>query len=188
MYWGIYSEECVQHLKLKGERPILIRALEPSYKGSKIPYEIQNINEYVDVLELYFDDITSKRDDEKFVLFDEDMGCKLIHFINRNKFDEIVVHCSMGVSRSSALMICISRILNLPQIEEDIIKSGRFCPNKLVLEEFSECTMINIKRLDNEVTKELINRNEELWQDEICDIIIDEDEYGVYSLKFEYKK
>ena len=49
MYWGIYSSEHIQHLKLKGKRPILIRALEPLYKEGKIPYEIPNINEYIDV-------------------------------------------------------------------------------------------------------------------------------------------
>ena len=36
MYWGIYSSEHIQHLKLKGKRPILIRALEPLYKEGKI--------------------------------------------------------------------------------------------------------------------------------------------------------
>ena len=183
MYWGIYSSEHIQHLKLKGKRPILIRALEPLYKEGKIPYEIPNINKYTDVLELYFDDITDERVDKKFVLFNRDMSYKLIDFINKNEFDEIVVHCAMGISRSSALMICISKILNLPQIEEVIIKSNRFNPNKLVLKIFSECTIINTKKLNSEFVKELINRNEELWKNEICDIIINEDKDGLYSLK-----
>ena len=155
MYWGIYSSEHIQHLKLKGKRPILIRALEPLYKEGKIPYEIPNINKYIDVLELYFDDITDERVDKKFVLFNRDMSYKLIDFINKNEFDEIVVHCAMGISRSSALMICISKILNLPQIEEVIIKSNRFNPNKLVLKIFSECTIINTKKLNSEFVKEL---------------------------------
>ena len=97
MYWGIYSSEHIQHLKLKGKRPILIRALEPLYKEGKIPYEIPNINKYIDVLELYFDDITDERVDKKFVLFNRDMSYKLIDFINKNEFDEIVVHCAMGI-------------------------------------------------------------------------------------------
>ena len=80
-------------------------------------------------------------------------------------------------------MICISKILNLPQIEEVIIKSNRFNPNKLVLKIFSECTIINTKKLNSEFVKELINRNEELWKNEICDIIINEDKDGLYSLK-----
>ena len=35
----------------------------------------------------------------------------------------------------------------------------------------------------SEFVKELINRNEELWKNEICDIIINEDKDGLYSLK-----
>ena len=41
MYWGIYDDYTIRTYKAKGKNPILIRALEPSYRGRN-PYDIYN--------------------------------------------------------------------------------------------------------------------------------------------------
>lgn len=159
LYWGIYDDYTVRKLEPRGNKPILIRILEPSYKrNNKIPYKIETIDKYI-VLELYFDDISEyppEKYKDRFVLFDINMAKKLVSFIEKHDFDEIVVHCSQGISRSSAIMVCISRILNLPEIEKTIYKCGRFKPNNLILNEFSKikynkkytkCTLVNTNNI-----------------------------------------
>lgn len=140
MYWGIYDDYTIRMLKPKGKRALLVRALEPSYLEKGIPYKIYTLNQYVDVLELYFHDISEIVSDEfynRYRLFNEYMARELIDFIERNDFDEINIHCSAGISRSSALMICVSKIIGNEEIEQEIYKSSRFIPNQLVLSVFN---------------------------------------------------
>lgn len=95
-YFGIFDEKSVCNLKLKGEKTILIRILEPN-NITKIP--INNIDDYIDVLELYIYDYVNKVNDnilnKNFFLLNQ--------FILNNNFDEIIVHCSLGISRSPAI-------------------------------------------------------------------------------------
>lgn len=189
MYFGIYDNYTIRNLKPKGKRPILIRALEPEYlKLGKIPYDIKYINEYIDVLELYFEDITDYppiEHKDRFLLFNKEMAKKLIEFINKNDFDEIIIHCYAGVSRSSALMICVSKALGIQEIEEKIYKSGKFAPNKLILNEFSKCDYIpKYKNYEHKI----INTNEEIWEKEEFDIDIVEDENNIFSFSIKPKK
>lgn len=181
MYWGIYDEYTIRNYKTKGKCPILIRALEPSYKD-KIPYSIDTIDEYIDILELYFEDISEYMEDyqDKYTLFNVEMAYKLIEFVNKNKFDEIVIHCSAGISRSSALMICVSRILGLHSIEKEICKSGRFYPNKLVIQEFMKCnynTIFNEKNYEHKI----YNTNKDIWDKSDLSVAFIKDKDGAYK-------
>lgn len=189
MYFGIYDNYTIRSLKPKGKKPILIRALEPEYlREGKIPYEIRYIDKYVDVLELYFEDIVDYPPVEykdRFVLFNTNMARQLIDFIMKNDFDEIMVHCNAGVSRSSALMICISKILGIPEIEDKVYKSGRFVPNKLILNEFSKCEYSpKYKNYEHKI----INTNEELWEEEQFDINLIKCEDDVFKIVVTEKK
>lgn len=182
MYWGIYDDYTIRMLRPKGKKAILIRALEPSYKERGIPYKIYALNQYIDVLELYFDDIweiVSNEVYDRYRLFNEDMAKELISFIKKNDFDEVNVHCGAGISRSSALMICISKIIDMPQIEKEIINSNRFIPNKLVLSVFDK--VFNGDTLDIK-EKEIINTNKELWSRETTTCDIKENEDGSFSI------
>ena len=171
LYWGIYDDYTVRTLEPRGKNPILIRVLETSYKGNNIPYEIETINKYKNILELYFDDISdySERYINKFSLFNKDMAQELVKFINENIFDEVVVHCSAGISRSSAIMICISRILGLKTIEENIYKCGMFYPNTLVINEFSKIRYTNNKYF---YEHNLINTNGYLHKEDELDVLL----------------
>lgn len=185
MYWGIYDDYTIRMLKPKGKKALLIRALEPSYKDSGIPYKIYALNQYEDVLELYFDDICEIKSDrayDRFKLFNEDMARELISFIKNHEFDEINVHCGAGISRSSALMICISEIINKPEIKEKILTCDRFIPNQLVLSVFNRVFNYEHKNIED---TELIHTNEEIWakHSKKCGLIKNED--GSYSINFE---
>lgn len=141
MYWGIFDEVTIRTLHPRTPRSLLIRILEPSYLSSGIPYEIQNIHEYQAVLDLYFDDIREKREDVEssdWTLFQPHHVQQLIQFLQNYPCDEINVHCSAGISRSSALMICIARLFNVKAIETTIWQSQQFAPNPLILQVFTQ--------------------------------------------------
>lgn len=141
MYWEIYDNYTIRSIKPKTDKSILIRILEPQYKNYGIPYKIHSLDKYIDVLELYFDDIVEIPPEEyknRFVLFNNDMAKQLTDFIITHDFEEINVHCNGGQSRSAAIMICISKILDRKDIEESINKDSRFKPNKLVLNIFDD--------------------------------------------------
>ena len=165
MYFGIYDECTVTRYKPQGERPLLIRVLEPCYKNIGIPWELQYKDNYIDILELYFEDINRYSDklNNEYTLFNKEMVYKIIKFIENNDFDEIVVHCSAGISRSSAVMIVVSRILGINEIERMICSSKHYLPNKLVIKTFEEVNY-KIKALNYE-HKNLINTNEIIYKD-----------------------
>lgn len=171
MYWSILDDYTVRRYSPKGKKAILIRILEPRYKRQGEPYNIYTINEYSNVLKLYFDDITkipNEKHKNRFVSFGEKDCMELISFIKNNHFDEIVVHCNAGISRSSAIMICISKLLNLKEIEDEIYSSRRFNPNKLILKIYDN---LNIAPITFNCNK-IINVNKSIWNDEECDVII----------------
>jgi len=136
MYFSICNDVNVRNYNLNGKRSILIRCLEPDYLNSGIPYNINNIDKYVDILELYIYDYSSEVKENKFV-FDIKKALLLNKFILSNDFDEIVVHCSMGISRSPAIMICIAKILNNKDLE-DIIKDKYKFYNRDIVDFFEK--------------------------------------------------
>lgn len=114
MYFNICNDVNIKNFKLKGQKSILIRLLEPSYLVTGIPYDIDNIHKYKSILELY---ITDSSNENSIYNFDIDKAKLLNNFILINDFDEVVVHCSLGISRSPAIMICIAKILNNIELE-----------------------------------------------------------------------
>lgn len=144
MYWNVLDDYTVRRYSPKGSNSILIRVLEPRYKDSGEPYNIYNINKYSNVLKLYFDDLREEppiKYKDRFVVFNKEECMKLINFIHENSFDEVVVHCNAGVSRSSAIMICVSRLLNLSNIEEAIYNNHKYSPNPLILKVFEDLNL-----------------------------------------------
>lgn len=128
MYIGIFNEYNVTNINLKGKKTILIRILEPT--GDK-KTQIKNISNYIDVLELYLPDYVKKPNLNEI---DETFN-ELNNFILDNDFDEIIIHCSLGLSRSPAIMLCIAKILN-NKVLETIIKNNYKFYNKYILDAF----------------------------------------------------
>lgn len=122
---------------MKGSKAILIRILEPSYLKNGIPYEIKNLDKYVNVLELYFDDILIPKFQSNSVFFSTEMAEKLNQFILKNDFDEIAIHCSAGISRSPAIGLCVAKILKSTDMEQQITNYTHFLPNKQILDTFA---------------------------------------------------
>lgn len=62
------------------------------------------LDESENVLNLWFNDCEEDLPDVESVLFDEEMGRKLINFIEKNKDKkQWVLHCTAGISRSGAI-------------------------------------------------------------------------------------
>ena len=144
MYFGIYDYRTIQYLKPKTDNAVLIRILEPSYQISGIPYVIENIKDYNNVLELYFHDITNTQIQllNTAISFSKDLAKQLNNFILENDFDEIAIHCSAGISRSPAIGLCVSKILQSQEMEDMILSYSHFIPNKQILETFNSFNYI----------------------------------------------
>lgn len=144
MYFGIYDYRTIQSLKPKADNAVLIRILEPSWEISGCPYVIKNIEDYNNVLELYFHDITNSQIQlpNTAIGFSKDLAKKLNHFILENDFDEIAIHCSAGISRSPAIGLCVSKILQNKEMEDMILSYSHFIPNKQILEIFNSFNYI----------------------------------------------
>lgn len=155
MYVGIFDNIRVRNLKLKGKNKILIRIFDrDAYHVEK--YNILNIDEYNDVLELYIKDI-SKFDDVSYLSY---CFSELNDFLLANNFDEIIVHCSMGMSRSPAIMICIGYMLNNIKLVNMVKENYKFY-NQVIVNEFLKYDYLTKEINDKEVVFDncLINRD-----------------------------
>ena len=165
MYVGIFGDYQVRNLKLKGKNIILIRIFSENWYNK---YEILNASKYNDVLELYINDL-SKVDDISYL---KDNFQELNSFILDNEFDEIIVHCGLGVSRSPAIMICIGYILNNMNLVESIKENYKFY-NKVIVNEFLKYDYITKDLSDKEIifdgcieknkVKSLVKENDNLY-------------------------
>ena len=132
MYFGIFDEETVTNLSLHGNKPILIRIFN---QNSSIEEHtvIQNEEDYINILELYLKDYVEDPNQNEL----NDTFEKLNDFILNNDFDEIIVHCTMGISRSPAIMICIAKMLK-NKFFEDVVKEYFKAYNRHIVKSFEE--------------------------------------------------
>ena len=143
MYYGIYDEDTITKIKPLGKKPIVIRLLD------KEKEPLENFNK---VLNLFVADINMELDLEN--IYNEKHAKMINDFILNNDFDEILVHCALGISRSPAVMAYIALILDDKKMFNDILSEKHFMPNKLILRKSMEYDYI-IKK-DN---REKISRN-----------------------------
>ena len=183
MYWAIYDDYLIRRIKPKTNKSLLIRVLEPCYLNNGIPYQITHEKDYLDVLNLYFDDIEymPKSFNKNLVLFNEETAKKLIDFLKKYDFEEVNVHCEAGVSRSSAVMICISKLIQIPEIENNIYKLGIYKPNRLILDIFNRVIGDNYHCITNKVP---IHSNEFIEKGGDSPLEIVQNENGSFSIEF----
>lgn len=143
MYYGIYDEDTITKIKPLGKKPIVIRLLD------KDKEPLENFDK---VLNLFVADINMELDLEN--IYNEKHAKMINDFILNNDFDEILVHCALGISRSPAVMAYIALILDDKNMFNDILSEKHFIPNKLILRKSMEYDYI-IKK-DN---RKKISRN-----------------------------
>ena len=164
MYFGIFDEDTVTDLSLQGNRPILIRVFSPNTSIEEHTI-IKNKDDYIDILELYLKDYVDEPTENEL----NDIFKKLNDFILSNDFDEVIVHCTMGISRSPAIMICIAKILQHKFFEE-VIKEYFKAYNRYIVQKFEEYPYqvknVEIKRLLREAPIRLLDRPLEFEDDE----------------------
>lgn len=125
MYFGICNTSTIRNLKLNGKKMILIQCLnESEYLSSDLV--IENIDEYSNVLRLNVEDS---------LYFDLENAKLLNEFIVNNDFDEVITCCGLGISRSPAIMICVSRILEVPIMEKLVIENYKYY-NEYIVDAF----------------------------------------------------
>lgn len=87
----------------------------------------------VDTLKLWFDDIWEKEhEDEDLKLMRKTDAIKIKMFVDtyKNKINNIVVHCTAGISRSGAVGCVLARYLNGD--DDYLLATGKYIPNKHV--------------------------------------------------------
>lgn len=143
MYFGIYGEDEADNIDLSGNKPILIRI-----NGSRV---LKNDEKYSAILNLDIYDIVSLNNlTDEFYHQMLNTFFKLNDFLINIDFDEIIVHCAMGISRSPAIMICIARILSCYELEKEVKDNFKFY-NKFIVDLFDSYPFIkkniNIRKI-----------------------------------------
>lgn len=108
-----------------------------------------------DVLALTFDDIELKEHEDGFIkLMEVSQGERIKSFVDKYKgyVNNIVVHCTAGISRSGAVGCVLARYLN--GNDEYLLKTGRYIPNKYIYKLM--CEVFNLEYSD-ELFEEKLN-------------------------------
>lgn len=71
-------------------------------------------------------DVYGRRVDESDLMTQED-AASIRDFLKANTDVDVIVHCDAGISRSSGVAAAILKFFN--GTDEQIFKSGRYCPN-----------------------------------------------------------
>lgn len=153
MYYGIYDEYTITKIKPLGKKPIVIRLLD------KDKEPLENFDK---VLKLFVADINRELDLEN--IYNEKHAKMINDFILNNDFDEILVHCALGISRSPAVMAYIALILDDKKMFNDILSEKHFIPNKLILRKSMEYDYIIKKDNREKISRNKFNDYEDLTE------------------------
>lgn len=97
-------------IKYLPSNTVLISINEQHADLYKLSLDRKNPN----VLTVQFCDITGKYLDNRtnllYLPMSEEIGLKILDFVNRNKDKDFIVHCAAGVSRSAAVCLYINTI------------------------------------------------------------------------------
>jgi protein-tyrosine phosphatase len=153
MYFQIANSYSIKNLKPRGNKPVLILCLSES-EYNNLSYLEELNNSYSNILKLNIEDKEN---------FDLSNAKLLNNFILENNFDEVITCCALGMSRSPAIMICISKILNCPKIEELVKENYKFY-NKYIVNTFEQFPYItkNIENKEYILNKQIIKTTKQL--------------------------
>lgn len=107
---------------------------------------ISKNDKIIDVCKLWFDDIERNTNQKlKLMTIDQAKGIKEFVDKYKNKIDNLVIHCTAGISRSSSIGCVIARYLN--NDDNYLWATGRYMPNKHVYK--TMCEAFNLKYSDD---------------------------------------
>ena len=132
---NIFNDFDVRYYEPTGKYPVLIRALNPYYQQIGVPYSEVYLQSYRAVLDVYVDDVREETEQGKcvFKLFNEEMANEIREFVLGHSFDECVVHCSYGESRSPAIAIGVAHLLKKEEVKNELLQNPNYKPNELIL-------------------------------------------------------
>ena len=140
MIFGIYDENRIKNIIPKTHNTLLIRILEP-FNIKENDDDLKFKNDYRKIVHLYLYDTYNTSDILK-QKFNKDNLNIIANIIYQNNYEEILIHCSLGISRSPAVIICISRLINNKELENFIKENYPFY-NKMIINIFEQ---INISK------------------------------------------
>ena len=130
-------------------------------------YKFRN-NNIVDVCYIHCDDLTEKefnkakdyysKEKREIALFNTDMAKQIKDFVDKYKdIHNIIVHCAMGVSRSGAVGVVLSKYLNNNR-DLYLYKTGIILPNETVYKVMCEVFGIKFDIKELEYKKKIVSK------------------------------
>lgn len=141
----IFNCEDASAYRPKNDKTILIRLMDTEHlKLEKESYfsafpNIKYKNEFYKIIDIYVDDVEEINDNKKAISFSVKMAQDLFEQINEitnenlNQYD-LVTHCRLGKSRSTATFIALNEIYNLgyKNLKDIHIHYNRLIYNRLI--------------------------------------------------------
>ncbi|WP_336770105.1 hypothetical protein [Bacillus bombysepticus] len=151
------KEQAIHFQPVKNKKTVLIRIHDPNETVKSPIYE----DLFVDILLLSFHDVVPKDYlPSNIKYFDKVNADKFITFVKEYiDAHTIVIHCHAGISRSPALAIGISWIINDNNLQDQILESGKYIPNPHVLNVIAEVLGVF------EIKKDIISKYQEVELD-----------------------
>jgi predicted protein tyrosine phosphatase len=132
------------------ENTIMIRISDPDYVKER-DAELLYRDSFIDVLKVSFHDLTDKQlssilqkePEAPYHVISKKQAREILDFVEKHQeCEKIVIHCSAGISRSSAVAIGIARFLRDKDKEKDILESDMYAPNETIVRRLTECISI----------------------------------------------
>lgn len=143
----IHSFQSALHLKPHpNEKTAMIRISDPDYAEER-DAELYYRSEYADVLKVSFHDLTDKKlvsvlekePEAPYRTITYEQAEEIVAFFKKHQdCDVMVIHCSGGISRSSAVAIGLARFFKDEMLEKNIRESDFYFPNETVVERLTE--------------------------------------------------
>lgn len=150
------KEECINLTR----KNILQKSIVISINDTNYNTVLNPNDNIVDILKVWFDDIQCSIPGHKMITNEDTSAIKHFVDINVDSVQAILIHCTAGISRSSAVGIALAKYLNGDDTE--LVNSNKYLPNIAVYKMM--CKTLNIAETDlllnskdNEITDQLLD-------------------------------
>ena len=131
----IMSRESAENF-IYDKKYILISIITPHLSEANLKRDSNR----VDLLRLEFNYIENKLFGSSLTVFNKTIAAKILKFVSKNvdKISTIVVHCDMGISRSSGVAYAITLNIISKDRSDIILNMSSYRPNNLVIKILNE--------------------------------------------------